>query len=138
MSGAEGSGAGGDGGDAAADPAASGAAGAEVVDDARPGGAGEAQPGCAPVASEVAGLRDEVQQLKAEVVQLNAELWRLKADVVELKFEPKAEVHGHAAYWAAHDEDIQKLMQKVDKLTAQVTAVPDDDDSSHELSLIHI
>ena len=74
----------------------------------------------------------EVQQLKAEVVQLNAELWRLKADVVELKFELKAEVHRHVAYRAAHDEDIQKLKQKVDKLTAQVTAVPDDDDSSHE------
>ena len=74
----------------------------------------------------------EVQQLKAEVVQLNAELWRLKADVVELKFELKAEVHRHVAYRAAHDEDIQKLKQKVDKLTAQVTAVPDDDHSSHE------
>ena len=69
----------------------------------------------------------EVQQLKAEVVQLNAELWRLKADVVELKFELKAEVQRHKAYQAAHDEDIQKLKQKVDKLTAIVTAVPDDD-----------
>ena len=74
----------------------------------------------------------EVQQLKAEVVELKAEIERLKADVVELKFELKAEVHQHVAYRAAHDEDIQKLKQKVDKLTAQVTAVPDDDDSSHE------
>ena len=74
----------------------------------------------------------EVQQLKAEVVRLNAELWRLKADVVELKFELLAGVQRHKAYQAAHDEDIQKLKQKVDKLTAQVTAVPDDDDSSHE------
>ena len=74
----------------------------------------------------------EVQQLKAEVVQLNAELWRLKADVVELKFELLAGVQRHKAYQAAHDEDIQKLKQKVDKLTAQVTAVPDDDDLSHE------
>ena len=74
----------------------------------------------------------EVQQLKAEVVELKAEIERLKADVVELKFELKAEVHSHVAYQAAHDEDIQKLKQKVDKLTAQVTAVPDDDDSSHE------
>ena len=70
-------------------------------------------------------LKLEVQQLKAEVVEL-------KAEVVELKFELKAEVHPHVAYQAAHDEDIQKLKQKVDKLTAQVTAVPDDDDSSHE------
>ena len=74
----------------------------------------------------------EVQQLKAEVVELKAEIERLKADVVELKFELKAEVHRHVAYRAAHDEDIQKLKQKVDKLTALVTAVPDDDDSSHE------
>ena len=74
----------------------------------------------------------EVQQLKAEVVQLNAELWRLKADVVELKFELKAEVHRHVAYRAAHDEDIQKLKQKVDDLTARVTAVPDDDPSLQE------
>ena len=75
---------------------------------------------------------EEVRQLKAEVVELNAEIERLKADVVELKFELKAEVHSHVAYQAAHDEDIQKFKQKVDKLTAQVTAVPDDDDSSHE------
>ena len=74
----------------------------------------------------------EVQQLKAEVVELKAEIERLKAEVVELKFELKAKVQRHKAYRAAHDEDIQKLKQKVDKLTAQVTAVPDDDDSSHE------
>ena len=73
-----------------------------------------------------------MQQLKAEVVELEAEIERLKADVVELKFELKAVAHRHVAYQAAHDEDIQKLKQKVDKLTAQVTAVPDDDDSSHE------
>ena len=70
---------------------------------------------------------EEVQQLKAEVVELKAEIERLKADVVELKFELKAEVQRHKAYQAAHDEDIQKLKQKVDKLTAIVTAVPDDD-----------
>ena len=74
----------------------------------------------------------EVQRLKAEVVELKAEIERLKADVVELKFELLAGVQRHKAYQAAHDEDIQKLKQKVDKLTAQVTAVPDDDDSSHE------
>ena len=70
----------------------------------------------------------DVQQLKADVVELNAEIDRLKADVVELKFELKAEVHQHVASQAAHDEDIQKLKQIADKLTAEVTAVPDDDD----------
>ena len=74
----------------------------------------------------------EADDLKSEVEQLKAEINGLKEEVVELKFELKAEVHRHVAYRAAHDEDIQKLKQKVDKLTAQVTAVPDDDDSSHE------
>ena len=73
-----------------------------------------------------------MQQLKAEVVELEAEIERLNVDVFELKFELKAKVHPHVAYQAAHDEGIQKLKQKVDKLTAQVTAHPDDDDSSHE------
>ena len=62
-----------------------------------------------------------------EITQLKAEINGLKEEVVELKFELKAEVHRHVAYRAAHDEDIQKLKQKVDKLTALVTAVPDDD-----------
>ena len=67
-----------------------------------------------------------------EVEQLKAEINGLKEEVVELKFELKAEVHRHVAYRAAHDEDIQKLKQKVDKLTARVTAVPDDDPSLQE------
>ena len=66
-------------------------------------------------------LRHEVQQLRAEVVELKAEVDKWK----EL-------VHRHAAYKAAHVDEIRKLRQEIDKLRAQATAVPDDDDSSHE------
>ena len=61
-------------------------------------------------------LRQEVQQLKAEVVQLKAEVDKWK----EL-------VHRHAAYKAAHVDEIRKLRQEIDQLRAQATAVPDDD-----------
>ena len=66
-------------------------------------------------------LRQEVQQLKAEVVQLKAEVDKWK----EL-------VHRHAAYKAAHVDEIRKLTQEIDQLRAQATAVPDDQLSSHE------
>ena len=61
-------------------------------------------------------LRREVQQLKAEVVQLKAEVDKWK----EL-------VHRHAAYKAAHVDEIRKLRQEIDRLRAQATAVPDND-----------
>ena len=61
-------------------------------------------------------LRQEVQQLKAEVVQLKAEVDKWK----EL-------VHRHAAYKAAHVDEIRKLRQEIDQLRAQATAVPDND-----------
>ena len=70
----------------------------------------------------------EVDDLKSEVQQLKAEINGLKAEVGELK----AEVQQHVAYRTAHDEEIRKLKQKVDELTARVTAVPDDDPSLQE------
>ena len=68
----------------------------------------------------------EVQQLKAEVVELKAEIERLKAEVVQLKFGLKAVADQHVASEAVHDDVTKKLKQMVEKLTAQVTAVPDD------------
>ena len=61
----------------------------------------------------------EVRQLKAEVVELKAEVDKWK----EL-------AHRHAAYKAAHVDEIRKLRQEIDRLRAQVaqaTAVPDND-----------
>ena len=94
--------------------------------------ASELAPTTATTTDTAGSASQDVQQLKAEVVELKADIEMLEADVVELKFELKADVHRHVASQVAHDDDIQELEHMVDKLTAQVTAVPDDAGSSHE------
>ena len=94
--------------------------------------ASELAPTTATTTDTVGSASQEAQQLKAEVVELKTEIERLKPEVVQLKFELKAVVGQHVASEAAYDDVTQKLKQMVEKLMAQVTAFPDDDDQSRE------
>ena len=92
-----------------------------ATDTAEAEAASQLAPTTATTTDTAESASQEVQQLKAEVVQLKAEVDKWK----EL-------AHRHAAYKAAHVDEIRKLRQEIDQLRAQATAVPDDDDSSHE------